>query len=74
MRTTLTLDDGLFRAARALAAQRDTSIGRVISDLALKGLRTTRPAAVRDGFPVFPVGSGAAPITLDDVKRADDEP
>jgi len=74
MRTTLTLDDGLFRAARALAAQRDISIGQVISDLALKGLRTARPAAVRGGFPVFSVGPDAPPITLDDVRRADDEP
>jgi hypothetical protein len=74
MRTTLTLDDDLFRAARTLAAERGASIGAIVSDLALKGLRTARPAAVRGGFPVFAVGAGATPITIEDVKRADDEP
>lgn len=74
MRTTLTLDDDLFQAARSMAAQRAVSIGKVVSDLALKGLRAARPAAARDGFPVFAVDAKAPPITIENVRRADDEP
>lgn len=64
MRTTLELDDDVVAAARALAGAEGRSLGRVISELARRGLR---PPAVgtdeEDGFPVFRLPPGSPPIT-----------
>lgn len=50
MRTTLTLDDDAFQAAKAKAAHENISLGKAISELILQGLRETstkrHPAAV----------------------------
>lgn len=40
MRTTLDLDDRVLAAARSMARTRGTSLGRVVSELALRGLET----------------------------------
>ncbi|MCM0639596.1 hypothetical protein [Cellulomonas wangsupingiae] len=53
MRTTLEIDDRVLAAAHAIAAQRNVSIGRVISDLAQRALECTAPASTVRGFPVF---------------------
>ena len=75
MRTTLTIDDDLFTAAKALALEKEESIGKALSDLARQGLRSTARARGRtkSGFPVFSVPAGARPITLDDVRKLEDE-
>lgn len=75
MRTTINLDPDVDRAARALARSRSQSLGKVLSDLARRGLmREAAQAAHADsGFPVFRVGADAAPLTLDAVKRDEDE-
>jgi hypothetical protein len=73
MRTTLTLDEDVYRAAKALALARSTSIGAVISDLVRKAMVTRVPTATRGDFPVFTVRSGARPITLEDVQRAQED-
>ncbi len=41
MRTTLTLDNDAFQAAKAKAAHENISLGRAVSELILQGLRTT---------------------------------
>ena len=51
MRTTLEIDDNVLRAARALSAQRDISLGAAVSELALRGLRP-RTHATTERFPV----------------------
>ena len=73
MRTTLLIDDDLLAVAKSLAAHKATSIGRVISELARKGLQSA-PAKRHGDFPVFSVSRTARPITLEDVKQAEDEP
>jgi hypothetical protein len=72
MRTTLELDDDVLAAARELAADRRSSLGSVISELARRGLT---PAQVEtDGdMPVIRVPAGAPPITPEMVRRALDE-
>ena len=72
MRTTLDLTPMALEAARQLAAHRAQSLGTVISELIMKGLRADAPPARKGGFPVFAGASGKA-ITLDDVKAAEDE-
>jgi hypothetical protein len=75
MRTTLTIDDDLLAAAKTLARAKSESVGRVLSDLARRGLSGDSRAPKRrtEGFPVFPVPRGAHPITLDDVYKLEDE-
>jgi hypothetical protein len=74
MRTTIDLDPELLAAARKLAAARSQSLGKVISDLALRALKTQtgRGSTTRSGFPVFKVRKGAPPISLEDVKLDED--
>ena len=74
MRTTITIDDDLFEAAKALAAQRKVAVGKVVSDLMRKGLQAeTQIKTGKGGFPVFKVPENARPITLETVKAAEDE-
>lgn len=76
MRTTLTIDDDLLAAAKALARDRSESVGRVLSELARRGLNATtriRPDRAGAEFPVFQVSPEARPLTLEDVRRAEDE-
>ena len=72
MRTTLDIDSTALEAVRQLAAHRAQSLGTVVSELILKGLRAEAPATHRGGFPVFGA-HGGKPITLDDVKNAEDD-
>ena len=75
MRTTLTIDDDLLAAAKSLARARSESVGRVISDLVRRGMTGTPRVGKRgaSGFPVFRVPPNASPITLEDVRKLDDE-
>jgi hypothetical protein len=75
MRTTLSIEDDALEAARKLATARNQPLGRVVSELMRRGLavRTKYPAS-EDNFPVFKVAEDSPPITLEDVKRDEDEP
>ena len=73
MRTTLRLDPDILSAARQIAAARSRSIGEVISELARLGLEARAKIGTRQGFPVFKVPKGAAPLTPEDVRRDEDE-
>jgi hypothetical protein len=75
MRTTLTIDDDLFAAAKSMARARSEPLGRVVSDLARRGLSATPRVRKkgRKGFPVFRVPTGAYPITLVDVGMLENE-
>lgn len=70
VRTTISIDDDVLEAARAIAVVEGRALGTVVSDLARRGLS---PAELRideeDGFPIFRVRPGAAPIT-DEMVRA----
>ena len=70
MRTTLDISPSALEAARQLATHRAQSLGTVVSELILRGLRAEAPVARKGGFPVF---AGPKPITLDDVKAAEEE-
>lgn len=54
MRTTIDIDDRLLSAARALASADQISLGRAVSLLIERGLRSsTVPESRRNGFPVI---------------------
>lgn len=68
------IDDDLFAAVKRMAETRDISLGSAISELARRGLVTSSRIEVNaDGFPTVKVFAGAAPITPEDVQRAEDE-
>ena len=75
MRTTLNIDDEILDAARSIAGERNLSVGAVLSDLARRGLN---PASAVEGkrgaFPVFQTSEDGTVLTLDRVKRHEDEP
>ncbi|TPE47002.1 CopG family transcriptional regulator [Amaricoccus solimangrovi] len=73
MRTTLSIDEDVLNAARALAAQQRRSIGEVISDLARRSLHPPLPQGERNGIPLLSPRPDAPPITLELVNRLRDD-
>ncbi len=73
MRTTLTIDDDVLTAAKAIARQQDRSVGEVVSELARRALRRPRAARERNGVPLLQRGPEDAPVTLDIVSALRDE-
>jgi len=65
MRTTLTLDDDVFQASRALAEASGRRLGEVVSDLLRRSLQSRPAVASKNGLPVFKVGDGAPVIPSD---------
>ena len=74
MRTTLSIDDDVLAAAKALAARQHKSVGEVISALSRQALR---PAASnrksRNGVLLLPVRGGAPAVTPELVNQLRDE-
>jgi hypothetical protein len=75
MRTTLNVDDDILEVAKSIADVHRVSVGRALSDLARKGLKT--PMGIRkdavSGFWVFDVPEGAPVLTTEAVQRAIDQ-
>lgn len=57
MRTTLDIDEDVLQAAKELALARKTTAGRVLSELARRGLVRPRRVSSRNGVPVLPARS-----------------
>jgi len=75
VRTTLDIDDDVLQAAKDLAANRRSTAGKVLSDLARQALEPRGRVVVRNGAPLLPRGPAGSPkITLDLVNRLRDEP
>jgi hypothetical protein len=77
MRTTLDIDDDVLRAAKDLARREKKTAGRVISELARKGLAGAPPGAVREaralhGFRPFPKRGAIVTNELIDRLREED--
>jgi len=70
MRTTLHLDDDVYRAAKEIAEAERRSIGAVLSSLARKGLAPRDYATDEEGIPTFIISENAAPMTPRMVKEA----
>lgn len=61
VRTTLDLDPDVLQAAKELAAARGSTAGKVLSELARKGLESPRTARVRNGVPLLSRRPSSAP-------------
>lgn len=68
MRTTVTIDNDVFEAARAMAASSGKKLGEVLSHLARRGLKARPEVAKKNRLPVFNV-SPAAPVIPSDRAR-----
>ena len=69
-----TLDEDVLQAAKKIAARRGTTAGKILSELARKGLaRRKRGAATRHGVPLLPRREGERAVTLEDVNRLRDD-
>jgi hypothetical protein len=74
MRTTLDIDDDVLQAAKEIANSRQTTAGKVLSDLARKSLTPEAAAQrYRNGVPLLPRRPGARKVTSADVYRLRDE-
>lgn len=65
MRTTVTIDNDVFEAARSLAASSGKKLGEVLSLLARRGLTAEPNIAKKNRIPVFEVPPGAPVIPSD---------
>lgn len=77
MRTTIDIDEDVLLAAKELAAARGTTAGKVLSELARRGLTPADagPPTTRNGVPVMPLRPGGAPrVTMHQVNGLRDEP
>ena len=73
MRTTLTIDDDVLEAAKAIAEENKRPVGEVISKLARKSLVRREPASSRNGIPLLPRKAKSLIVTLETVNRLRDE-
>lgn len=73
MRTTLDIDDDVLAVARELAAQRNQSIGAVISDTFRKNRSSRAVGKVRNGIHVIERPRKGSNVTLEMVNKLRDE-
>jgi hypothetical protein len=76
MRTTLDIADDVLQAAKEIAATQGSTIGKVLSELARKGLAPARPRVkVRTGVPLLgPRGQDDRTVTMEFVNQLRDDP
>ena len=75
MRTTLDIDDDILQAAKEIAAAEGRTAGKVLSQLARKGLAPVRQkVSVRNGVPLLPPRAPGEPkLTMKFVNDLRDE-
>ncbi len=73
MRTTLTIDDDVLHAARAIAQLSKKTIGEAVTKLARSALVPRAAAATRNGVPLLPVRQAGKVVTLEMVNALRDE-
>jgi hypothetical protein len=74
MRTTLTIDDDVLTAAKAIAQQTNQTIGEVVSNLVRTALRPKTRVMERNGIALLPVRNPDAIVTPEIVNALRDEP
>ncbi|HEX6973825.1 MAG TPA: hypothetical protein VF147_05450 [Vicinamibacterales bacterium] len=74
MRTTLDIDPDVLQAAKEIAATQGKSAGKVLSELARRGLAPARAKVkLRNGVPLLLRPTGTSPLTMQDVNAMRDE-
>jgi hypothetical protein len=73
VRTTLTIDNDVLAAVKAIAVSERKSVGDVVSDLVRRALHRPLPLSARNGVPLLPISKPQAVVTLDIVNTLRDE-
>lgn len=75
VRTTLDIDEDVLQAAKELAELRGSTAGKMLSDLARRGLKPPGThGSIRNGVPIMPRRpAGTARTTMQTVNRVRDE-
>lgn len=73
MRTTLSLDDDVFREAKVYAQSRDIALGKAVSELVRRGLQAPLQTRVVNGFHIVELPPGSPPVSSEDVRNLQDE-
>jgi hypothetical protein len=74
MRTTLDIDDDILLAVKEIASASDQTAGKVLSNLARKGLERPKTAAkFRNGVPLLERSPGGPVLTLELIKQLQED-
>jgi len=74
MRTTFDIDEDVLQAAKELAAAYGVTAGKMLSNLARKGLEPRSQATTRNGVPLLPRRPPTAPrLTMAFVNQLRDD-
>jgi len=73
IRTTVSLDEAAYEAAKARAANRKTSLGDAISEMILANTWTDYEVDNSGPFPTFKLPPGSPQVSLDTILDADSE-
>lgn len=73
MRTTLSLDDDVFELVSQQARRRGLSLGKAVSDLVRKGLKSQPQLRKKSELVVFDLPDDSPKVTTGDVRRLEVE-
>jgi hypothetical protein len=74
VRTTLSIDDDVLMATKAVAEAQRKTMGEVVSSLLREALEHKGPVrTVRNGIRLLPIQPGALPVTLEYINKLRDE-
>jgi len=73
MRTTLSLDDDVFREVKVYAESRDLALGKAVSELVRRGLAAPLRTRVVNGFHVVELPEDSPVVTRKHVQNLEDE-
>ena len=73
MRTTIDLEEDVLFAAKELARRQDSTLGKVVSELARRSLRSHMEVATRNGIPQLASWGDGRVISLQLVNELRDD-
>ncbi len=73
MRITLDIADDAYYLAKAIARDRNVSLGEIVTDLIRQSSQTPQGAQIHMSDYGFPTFRCTRPVTSEDVKALDDE-
>jgi hypothetical protein len=69
MRTTISLDDDVFRLVKEYAASRSLALGKAVSELVRRAFTTPRPTRLVNGIHVFDLPKESPTVTTKKVRE-----
>ena len=73
MRTTINIDDDVFRLVSTYAENRSLSLGRAVSELVRRGFEAKRPVRQVHGIHVFELPPESPKITSKQINELEDQ-